>query len=57
MCGQDGIIHPRYLRRLTQGMRCGEILGQGSGNVGEEIPDDFLLVLVTNLSDRLGFDN
>ena len=21
--GQDGIIYPRYKRRLTQGMRCG----------------------------------
>ena len=41
LCGQDGIIHPRYLRRLTQGMRCDEILGQGSRNIGEGVPDDF----------------
>ena len=31
---QDEIIHPRYLRRLTQGMRCNEILGQSSRNIG-----------------------
>ena len=23
LCDQDGIIHPRYMRRSTQGMRCG----------------------------------
>ena len=41
LCDQDGIIHPRYLRRLTQGMRCDEILGQGSENIKERVPDDF----------------
>ena len=41
LCDQDGIIHPRYLRRLTQGMRCDEILGQGSRNI-ERVFDDFL---------------
>ena len=40
LCDQDGIIHPRYLRRLTQGMRCDEILGQGSRNI-EGVLDDF----------------
>ena len=40
LCDQDGIIHPRYLRRLTQGMRCNEILGKGSRNIGG-VPDDF----------------
>ena len=39
LCDQDGIIHSRYLRRLTQWMRCDEILGQGSGNI-EGDPDD-----------------
>ena len=41
LCDQDGIIHPLYLRRLTQGMRCNEILGQGIRNIGEGVPDDF----------------
>ena len=41
LCDQDEIIRPRYLRILTQGMRCDEILGQGSGNIGERVPDDF----------------
>ena len=41
LCDQDGIIHPWYLRRLTQGMRCNEILGKGSGNITERVPDDF----------------
>ena len=41
LCDQDGIICPWYLRRLTQGMRCNEILGQGSRNIGEGDPDDF----------------
>ena len=49
---QDGIIRPRYLRRLTRGMRCNEIFHQGSRNIGEGVPDDFLrtsvLSLVTN---------
>ena len=42
LCDQDGIIHPRYLRRLTQGMRCDEIFGQGSRNIREGVPNDFL---------------
>ena len=46
MCGKDGIINPRYLRRLNQGTRCDEIFGQGSVNVGERVPDDFLHALV-----------
>ena len=33
LCDQDEIISPQYLRRLTQWMRCNEILGQGSGNI------------------------
>ena len=37
------IIHFSYLRRLTQGMRCNEIIGQYSGNIREGVPDDFLL--------------
>ena len=41
LCDQDGIIHPRYLRRLTQGMRCNEILGQGSRDIEERVLDDF----------------
>ena len=41
LCDQDRIIHPRYLRRLTQGMRCDEILGQGSRNIKEWVLDDF----------------
>ena len=41
LCDQDGIIHPRYLRRLTQRMRCDEILGQGSRNIEEEVLDNF----------------
>ena len=41
MCGQDGIVHPQYMRSLTQGMRCAEILGQRGGNFGG-VPDDFL---------------
>ena len=39
------IVHPRYLRRLTQGMRCDEILGQGSRNL-EGVPNDFLKALI-----------
>ena len=31
------LIHPWYLRRLTQGMRWDEIFSQGRG-----VPDDFL---------------
>ena len=42
LCDQDGIICPRYFRRLTQGMRCDKILVQGSGNIKEGVPDDFL---------------
>ena len=34
---------PRYLRRLTQGIRCDEILGQGSENIREKVPDDFYM--------------
>ena len=34
---------PQYLRTLTQEMRCSEILGQGSENIGEGVPDDFLM--------------
>ena len=44
LCDQDGIICPQYLRRLTQGMRCDKILGQGSRNIGG-VPDDFLHAL------------
>ena len=33
LCGQDEIVHPWYLRRLTHWMRCKEILGQGSKNI------------------------
>ena len=40
LCDQDGIIHPRYLRRLTQGMRCDEILGECSRNI-EEVLHNF----------------
>ena len=53
LCDQDGFIYPWYLRRLTQGMRCNKILGQGSRNIGERVLDEG----ETNLSDRLGFDN
>ena len=42
LCDQDGIICPQYLRRLTQGMRCDEILGQGNRNIREGVLDDFL---------------
>ena len=45
LCGQDGIVHPRYLRKLTQGMGCDVILGQGSKNIWGVL-DDFLHVLV-----------
>ena len=41
LCDQDGIIHPRYLKRLTQGMRCYEIFGQGSRKIKEGVLDDF----------------
>ena len=41
LCDQDGIICPRYLRRLTHGMRYDEILGQDSRNIGG-VPDDFI---------------
>ena len=41
LCDQDEIIHRWYLRRLTQGISCDEILGQGIRNVGEGVPDDF----------------
>ena len=41
LCDQNGIIHPQYLRILTQGIRCDEILGQGSRNIREWVPDDF----------------
>ena len=37
-------------------MRCDEILGQGSGNIREGVPDDFLCVNI-NLSDQLGVEN
>ena len=43
LCDQDGIIYPWYLRRLTQRMRCDKILGQGSGNIGEGVPNDFYM--------------
>ena len=39
----NGIIHPLYLRILTQGMRCDEILSQGSRNIGEAVLDDFYI--------------
>ena len=42
-CDQDGIIRPLYSKRLTQGMRCDEIHGQGSGNIGEGVPNDFYM--------------
>ena len=52
-CDQDGIIRPRYLRRSTQGMRCNEIFGQGSENIREGVPDDFLHAsLITWVSDK-----
>ena len=41
LCDQNEIIHPQYLRKLTQGMRCDEILVQGSRNIEEGVPDDF----------------
>ena len=41
-----GIIRSRYLRRLNKGMRCKEILGQGSRNIKEGVLDDFLYALV-----------
>ena len=41
LCDQVGIIHARYLRRLTQGIICNEILGQDSRNIIEGVPDDF----------------
>ena len=41
LCDQHGIIHPRYLRRLTQRNEMDEILGQCSKNIRERIPDDF----------------
>ena len=41
LCSQDGIICPWYLMRLSQGMRCDEILGQGSWNI-RRVLDDFL---------------
>ena len=43
LCDQDGIIHPRYLRRLTQGMRWMKSLAK--------------VVEISNLSDWLGFDS
>ena len=46
LCDQDRIIHPRYLRRLTQGMRCNEILGPSNGNLGERVSDDFLTSVI-----------
>ena len=46
LCDQDGIIHPRYLKRLTQGMRCDKILCQSSGNIRENFFDNFLHTLV-----------
>ena len=42
LCDHDVIMRPWYLRSLTQGMRCDEILGQVSGNIRERVPDDFL---------------
>ena len=41
LCDQDGIIHPRYLGDWLKGMRCDEILGQGSKNIEEGVLDDF----------------
>ena len=41
LCGQHEIVHPRYLRRLTQAIRVNEILGQGSRNIKEGVPHDF----------------
>ena len=40
-CDQDEIVSPQYLSRLTQGMRCDEILDQSSENI-REVPNDFL---------------
>ena len=37
---------PQYLKRLTQGMRCNEIIGKGSRNIGEKVFDDFVLASV-----------
>ena len=37
------IVYPWYLRRLTQGMRCNEILGQDIENIGKGILNDFML--------------
>ena len=52
LCNQDEIIRPWYLRRLTQGMRCDEILGQGSGISDKEFPmlsyTHLVLTWVTN---------
>ena len=45
LCGHDEIFYPHYVRRLTQGIRCNEILGQGSGNIGGVL-DDFLQALL-----------
>ena len=43
LCDKDGIIRPWYLSSLTQGMRCDEILGQGSRNIRERVSNDFYM--------------
>ena len=43
LCSQDEIFYPRYLLRLTQGMRCNEIVGQVV-----EISKDFLIISSTH---------
>ena len=57
LCNQDGIICPRYLRRLTHEMRCDNILGQDSGNIGEGVSWWFPTLISPNLSDRLGCES
>ena len=52
---QGGIIHPRYLRRLTQGIKYNEILGQDNRNIGGVV--DYFWIINSNLSDQLEFDS
>ena len=47
------IIYPQYLRRLTQGMRCNEILGRGNRNIREGVPDDFLYTSLLTRRDHI----
>ena len=42
ICGQDGIICPHNLERLTQEMRSNKIFGQDSRNIRGRVLDDFL---------------